>query len=332
MKIVCNDEVDIKLWELLLNKSKFSSPFQTPSFFELLKSIPIYSADVFAVQTGDSYTCLAVVAIQKESGLKSYFSRRGIVYGGPIINEATDKELSYLLEETKRRLKGKVIYIETRNFFDYSSHADSFINSKWIYEPYLNVRLNLEGYSKDKLISLIKYNRRREIRLSTQNGATYHLCTQEEEIYEVYKILHELYRKNVKKPLPPFDFFLKFYKSNILKVFIVTHKNKIIGGSFCPVLHNRGLYTYYYCGLRNYQRQIYPTHLAVFAALEYAIENNIPVVDFMGAGNPDIDYGVRQYKLEFGGELVEEGRYLKILNPFLYNIGKVGLKALKILS
>ena len=60
--------------------------------------------------------------------------------------------------------------------------------------------------------------------------------------------------------------------------------------------------------------------------IEYANKNNIPLFDFMGAGKPDEQYGVRDFKARFGGELVEYGRFLKINNPFLYAIGRFGIK------
>lgn len=49
----------------------------------------------------------------------------------------------------------------------------------------------------------------------------------------------------------------------------------------------------------------------------------------MGAGKPDEGYGVRDFKKKFGGMLVEDGRYLAVLNPVLYNVGKIGIKILK---
>jgi lipid II:glycine glycyltransferase (peptidoglycan interpeptide bridge formation enzyme) len=49
----------------------------------------------------------------------------------------------------------------------------------------------------------------------------------------------------------------------------------------------------------------------------------------MGAGIPDRPYGVRDFKMEFGGEVVEYGRYLCIRKPVLYKIGKWGVKILK---
>ena len=63
-------------------------------------------------------------------------------------------------------------------------------------------------------------------------------------------------------------------------------------------------------------------------AIDYANKNNIEYFDFMGAGKPDQDYGVREFKSKFGGELVEFGRFVKILNPMLYNFGKLSLKIL----
>ena len=49
----------------------------------------------------------------------------------------------------------------------------------------------------------------------------------------------------------------------------------------------------------------------------------------MGAGKPDDGYGVRDFKAKFGGQLVEHGRFLHVMNPLLYNIGKLGVKLLK---
>jgi len=53
------------------------------------------------------------------------------------------------------------------------------------------------------------------------------------------------------------------------------------------------------------------------------------VFDFMGAGNPYENYGVRDFKKRFGGEIVEYGRFIKINNSFLYKIGEFGLNIIK---
>lgn len=328
MEILQYNQIPIEKWNYLLAGS-FASPFQTCDYFDLIGKIKGYDAAVFALSDSGEIKVLMVVTMIKETGLLGYFTRRGIVFGGPIIYDVSFDELSFFLTEVVKRLKGNAIYLETRNFFDYSFYKDSFLKSGWKYIPYLNVKLKLDGVTKEQLPSLFKYNRRREIHQSISNGATYYQCSKRDEIFGIYQILREIYKENVKLPLPSFDFFYEFSKTDIMKVFVVTHEGKIVGGSFCLVLPGNGLYTFYYCGQRDYHKRIFPTHLAVLAALEYAVENKIPIVDFMGAGKPDVEYGVRKYKLEFGGELVEDGRFLKILNPILYIIGKFGLKVIK---
>jgi lipid II:glycine glycyltransferase (peptidoglycan interpeptide bridge formation enzyme) len=329
LKVIQQTEILIEKWNFLLEEGSFSSPFQTHEYYNVISKIKDLDAIVFALSDAEILKVLMVITLIKESGSFGFFTRRGIIFGGPVINEVTVDELTFFLNESYDRLKGKAIYLETRNFFDYSYYKESFLNSGWSYEPYLNVKLNLVGITKEILPSLFKYNRRREINQSILNGATYHLSSKKEEILGVYQILKEIYRIRVKLPLPSIDLFYDLFQKDILKVFVVEHEAKIIGGSFCLTLPKKGLYTYYYCGQRDYHNRIFPAHLAILGALEYAIENHIPLIDFMGAGRPDNEYGVRNYKLEFGGELVEQGRFLRVLKPKLYFLGKLGLRILK---
>jgi lipid II:glycine glycyltransferase (peptidoglycan interpeptide bridge formation enzyme) len=49
----------------------------------------------------------------------------------------------------------------------------------------------------------------------------------------------------------------------------------------------------------------------------------------MGAGEPGVPYGVRDFKAEFGGTMVEYGRFLHVAKPLLYRIGEAGVAFLK---
>jgi lipid II:glycine glycyltransferase (peptidoglycan interpeptide bridge formation enzyme) len=103
----------------------------------------------------------------------------------------------------------------------------------------------------------------------------------------------------------------------------------IIGGAFCFFMKNKSIYTMYYCGDRDYNKRIFPTHLSILAAIDFGIQYNIEYLDFMGAGVRNKEYGVRKYKQEFGGELIEYGRFRKINNKFLFATGKMGLGLIK---
>lgn len=328
-KLNIYNEISTSDWNKFLLNSTYASPFQTKEFYSFLKEYPLIDASLLILSVNDKIKAIVLISIMKESGIMGFFSKRGIIFGGPVLSDdISPEELEFFLKEVSRQMKWGSIYLETRNFFDYSAHKQAFINVGWYYEPYLNFQLSLQNVNKVTLPKLFKYNRRREIKQSIAEGATYRLCANEKEVEEVYGILLDLYITKVKLPIPSLLYFLNLYRAQIAKVFVVKHQGKTIGGSICPYLEKKAIYTYYYCGIRDYHKKIFPTHLAVLAAIEYAIDNNIPIIDFMGAGKPGDQYGVRNYKSQFGGQLVEHGRFIKIQNPFMYKIGKLGLKIL----
>jgi serine/alanine adding enzyme len=329
MRLLINDEIPKDSWNSFLSKNPYNSVFQTPYFYYFFNSISSLSAEVFAVEEVSDIRALCVVTIQNERGIKKFFSRRAIIYGGPIVTKEYIKEFEFLIQSICNNLKTRVIYIEVRNFFDYSQFNSLFSDAGWKYLPYLNISLGLKGKNLNDLLDSMKYNRRREIKLSLTEGAAYRVAENTFEVEKLYMILYELYFTKLKLPLPNINFFTKLFKSSIGKVFIVTHENKIIGGSFCLFSKMDKIYTLYYCGLRNYHKKIFPTHLAVLAAIDFGIENNLEYLDFMGAGIKGKEYGVRKYKQEFGGLMVENGRFLHISQPFLYHLSKTGLRIYK---
>jgi len=331
MIITCKKEIDSEKWKSLLNKSNMATPFQTVEYYDFINLISDLSAKVYAIENNNELLALCVVTFQKEKGIKGYFSRRAIIYGGPLIAKGEDgkRALGTLLYELNKELKRKVIYVETRNFNNYSEYKDVFLENGWNYEPYLNFQISLYGKTLEDLLSAMKYNRRRQIQLSLKEGAYAKEAENTNEVIALYNILYALYEDRVKLPMPDLEFFIKLFNSSIGKVFIVKHKENIIGGSFCFYYPEHSIYTMYYCSLRNYHPKIFPTHLAILETIKFGLQNNLQKVDLMGAGKPSEEYGVRKYKSEFGGIQVEYGRFIKIYNPFLFKFGKLGLNVLK---
>ncbi len=330
MTVLTDELIPQDQWDQLLADSCHSSPFQTREFYNLCNSVPGFRAKAVAVCNRESILALAVVIVQHEPGIKSFLSRRGIVYGGPVVIEGTEEALDMLLAEICKLLKSSVIYLESRNFTDYSNYDRLFIKNQWSFVPYLNLTIDIEDRTFAEILSGMNYNRRRQINVSLERGALYRECKSEIELKAVYDILADFYRDKLKLPLPGMKFFEALWLNNPGKVFVVLHEERVIGGSFCLVLPGRSIYTMYYCGLRDYDRKIYPTHLAVCAAIDYAVTSGLKVFDFMGAGLKDEEYGVRTYKQEFGSQMNEFGRYLRVTNRFLYFVGKTGLKLLRL--
>ena len=97
----------------------------------------------------------------------------------------------------------------------------------------------------------------------------------------------------------------------------------------CPILDGKCIYEWFVCGDDVAYKDASPSVMATYGAMEYAHAHTIPIFDIMGAGKPDVPYGVRDFKAEFGVKLVEHGRFLKVQKPVLYGIGVMGVKMLK---
>ena len=329
MIIRITKDIEASKWKSILEKSDFSNPFQTPAFFELFNRQEGYCSEAFAVEEKGEYTCLLVVTQQKEPGLKAQFSNRAIIYGGPVILDNSLKSISYLIKFIVEHYKRRSIYLEFRNYLDYSVYESVYVQNRFKFLPYLNYRIPIEGKTMDGILNQMNYNRKREIRLSFENHVSYYEVSSTQDLEELYKILKTLYSKRVKLPIPSLEFFKTLSESELGKIFIVKHNNVTIGGSFCVSLPQQAIYTMYYCGIREYNKRIFPTHIAIYAAIEFALKNDIKYVDLMGAGIKDEEYGVRAYKQKFGGELNEYGRYRIILKPLMYKVGLIGLTLMK---
>jgi serine/alanine adding enzyme len=326
LKILENIEVPEKKWKKLLDVSSFASFFQTPDFFRLINTVPGLSAMVFAVEESD-IKALCVVTLQKEPGIKGFFSRRAIIYGGPVLYEANEANIDLLIKSVERRLKRKAIYIEIRNLNDYNAFNKIFLDNNWEYLSYQNFRVNCSA--KEDPFDRFGNNRKRQIKKAIESGVLIREVTNLEEVNIFYGILSSLYKHKIGKPLLPRQFFEEFFRNNIGKYLLVVYNEKIIGGIMCPILEGRSIYELFICGLDEDYKEQSPSVMATWAAIDYANKNQIPVFDFMGAGRKDQDYGVREFKSRFGGELVEYGRYIKINNGVLYKIGEQAIKFIK---
>ena len=329
IQILTYNEINKQQWQLLVEQSATATWFQTPEAYEFYASLPA-EMQPFAVGVENQGELRAVCVgyiTQEPNAIKQYLTCRAIVVGGPVIaNDATDDEVAALLKAI-RRLGDKVIYVETRNFNDYSRWKSVFEANGFAYQPHLN--FHVDTTSEELAQANIGKHRWKYIRLSIRDGATMVENPSIEQVREYYQILLDLYRTKVKTPLFSWEFFEKLYYQPNAKYLLVELEGKILGGAVCVCVPNKAIYEWFACGNDYYRKGIRPSSVATWYGIKYAAENGYPLFDFMGAGKPDESYGVRDFKAEFGGKLVEHGRFLCIRKPLLYWIGKVGVKLLK---
>ena len=322
------------------------------------ESLPdLFKPFVVAVERGSGLevrglvgVCIGYVTIERNP-IKQYFTRRAIIVGGPCLaDDCTDEEVTALMTAVKHSLTHALIhsfvhspiYVESRNFNDYSRWKSAFAAAGFSYQPHLN--FHVETSSVEIVEANLSKSRKRDIRTSLREGAIIKELTnkgvseleKERMVREYYEILNDLYKTKVKTPLFPVEFFLQLSKHKDARFLLIELKGKIIGGTVCvikgptpnPSLKGREqndnantdgvVYEWFECGRDGEWKAIYPSILATYAGMRYAAEHGYPRYDMMGAGEPGVPYGVRDFKAPFGGKLVEHGRFLCVNHPLLY--------------
>ena len=331
MRIIEGKHIDPVLWSVLEKQSPVATWFQTREAYAFFDDLSFLEAFSIAVESEGRLKGLVAGYIQKDGGkIKQFFSRRAIVVGGPLLSdEITDEELAFLLSALIKRLKNKAIFIETRNFNDYNCWQSVFGKTRFDYEPHYDVQVDTS--SMELVNSKLDRNRRRNIKKALDNGVVIDEKPSPEDLKQLYSMLEELYTTKVKTPLFPFEFFEKLSKIPSSRFFLAKNaEGQLLGGLICVELEHRAVYAWLACGDDYNYKSLSPSVMVNYAGVSYAAREGIPRFDFMGAGKPDDGgYGVRDFKLKFGGDLVEYGRYVHVCNRMLFSIGKMAVSILK---
>ena len=299
------EHIDRKAWRQLIATSSVASWFQTPEAYDFFASVPT-SVKPFVVAVEDKRLQSVIVGYTVAEGgpLKRFFSKRTIIQGGPLLaDDISDEALKALLEAIPRN----GIYCEMRNFSDYSKWRKVFEQAGWDYKPHYDVYMATTAGWQNKL----QDTKKRQVNKALKDGYSWHEANNEDEVRTWYFQLKQLYRNKVHRPLFGYDFFLTAWKQGFCKVLIVNDGyGNITGGALVPVM-NQTAYEWYICG----------SVMATYALQDWCEKNGITRLDAVGAGEPNKEYGVRDFKLRMAGELHEFGRFIRIQAKTRYRLG-----------
>ena len=328
IKILTYNEINKQQWQELIEASATATWFQTDEAYQFYASVSEMVPFATAIENNGKLRAVCVGYTTKETHtIKQYLTCRAIIIGGPLLaDDATDEEVAALLQAI-RRLGDKAIYVETRNFHDYSRWKAVFEANGFAYQLHLN--FHVDTSSSEIVDQNLGKSRKRDIRTTIRDGVTPVYQPTIEQVRAYYDILLDLYKTKVKTPLFRWEWFEQLYKVNSARFILTEQEGKIVGGTVCMILPGKALYEWFACGIDGVYPHIYPSTYATYLGIKYAAENGCKIFDMMGAGKPDEAYGVRDFKAKFGGKMVEHGRYLCIRKPLLYNLGKLGVKLLK---
>ena len=331
-KIIRN--ISIHNWKYFLKYNSQSNIFQSPEIYEVYKKTKNYDPFLFSAinEKGDIHGILLVVIQKEHSGILGFLSSRSIIWGGPLLKNNNREVLDLLLTEYNRFIKSRTIYTQFRNLWKWDEELLS-VFSKHGYKviEHLDILHDLAYPPIEQLMKMHK-GRRKNIRRAIKKNVDFCEITNKNELVQSLKLIENTYQR-IKLPLPDKSLFISafeiLYPKKMIKCFNLVHNNRIIGVRYA-LCYNNSIYDWF-AGSDNNQLDKYPNDYLPYKIMEWGHYNGYKTFDFGGAGKPNEKYGVREFKLKFGGELVNLGRMEKVHKPLFLWVGKVGLLIYKVM-
>lgn len=306
-----------------------TNTFHSTELFRIYEATPGYTPLLIVASEGGTVVAKLLAAIRKSVRMfPPSIIKRCEVYGtGEYFDETIDKESVFgdMLQRLTDEALREAFLIEFRNLDNSLSGYKVFRKNRYFAINWLRVRNSLHNVERAEV--RFSPSRIRQIKKGLRNGAHVKEAHTPEEIRAFAKMLHHNYSAKIRRHFPSMDFFLQLERlmtqNRKSRIFIVTYKDKVIGGSAC-IYSDDNAYLWFSGGMRKTYALQYPGILAVWQALRDAKERGYRHLEFMDVGLPFRKHGYRDFVLRFGGKQISTRRWFRFrwewLNRMLIKI------------
>ncbi|AKB84291.1 lipid II:glycine glycyltransferase FemX [Methanococcoides methylutens] len=325
-------EITDQKWDEYVKSHPFGNIFQTTSMFNVYRNTKGYfPIKVCAVNevTNEIDGVLLGVTIHEMTGLlgKGFlgkFSTRSIIQGGPLVSDNSIVTLSKMILEYDQKVQNNSLYNQIWNLNDNKKLLQNMKYYK--YEGHLNFLIKLDQPEETLWLKIHK-SKRKNINRMLKKGVIIEEIKNKKKIPVFYELLKETYSR-VKVPLADITLFASAFDQlvpkNMARFFLAKYDDAYIGGR--AILTYNDLIYDWYAAASNNALSMHPNECLVWHILKWGMDNNYKLFDFGGAGKPGMQYGPREFKREFGGDMVNYGRYTHIYSPLKMKFTDIGLK------
>jgi serine/alanine adding enzyme len=328
MRIV--DSLDHETWSSFVQQHPNGSIFHTPEMFDVFRStrghVPLLLAALDSI--GGVLALLVSVKVQTLPWIFGRVSSRALLYAAPICRDGEQggAALKEIMEEHDRRMRRSVLFTEVRPLSGDGSERAALAAQGYEHQAYLNYVSDVRP-APEELVQRMNRRGRNHLRKGQRQGLSAEDATCMEGIDTLYSILQQTFA-NARVPLADKELFANALRilapREMMKVFLVRHEGRAVAGT--AILCHRDTVFFWYAGIRR-GNNLHAMEVANFAMLEWAHFHNYRTFDYGGAGRPDKEYGVRDFKAKLGGELVNCGRYRKVYSPWKFAIAERAYEA-----
>lgn len=326
MTVIDNNLPEDK-WRGFVEQHPAGNIFHTPEMYQVFAQAKNHQPLLWAATDGEGQVLALLLPVQitLRDGLLRRLTTRAVVYGSvlydpsPVGEEALAGLLRTYVHETGR----EVLFTELRNLSDLSPVQPVLNNNGFAYEDHLNYLVDLSRPPEAVLQSMGKRTRKKIRRALRQGEVMIEEVKRREQVVLCYELLRRTYA-TARVPLADRSLFEAafdvLHPRGMIKFLLARIDDSYVAGSV-ELVYKDTIYGWYGGMDRAYSHYI-PNELLLWHIFRWGAENGHKVYDFGGAGKPDEEYGVRDFKAKFGGELVCFGRNIYVHAPALMRLSR----------
>ncbi len=309
-------------WRRFVGEHPQGNIFHTPEMYRVYAQARGHQPSLWAA-VGDGSRPLALlipVEVTVLGNLPKLFTTRAVAYGSVLCEPSPDGEsaLRSLLHTYQQGRHGSALFTELRNLSDLAPIQPVLEEHGFRYQEHLDYQIDLNRPPEAVLQGMGRRTRKQIRRAIKQGGVTVTEINHFEQLTPLYELLRRTYAA-AKVPLADRSLFEAafdvLHRKGMAK-FMLAWVGDDCAACSVELLHKDRIYGWYGGVDRAYGAHV-PNELLMWHVLRWGVENGYRIYDFGGAGKPDEDYGVRDFKAKFGGQLVCYGRNSRTHSPGL---------------
>lgn len=326
-------QLDACLWNNFVAGNPGANIFHTPEMFQVFAGAKGYSPALWAVVSSQG-RCLALlpsVQITILGGMLRGLTTRTVAYGSVLWTPEPEglQALDLLLRAYNSEVRGSALMTELRNLSDMATVQPVLCDHGFTFEGHLNFLIDLTRPEAD-LWQNIRSSARRNIQKARKSGVVISEISDTGDIAAAYSLLQQVYRR-IQVPLPDQSLFEAafaiLHPRSMMRILKAQVEGVDIG--VLTLLMHKGVIYYWYTGTLREYASYRAGDLLVWHTLELGSRGDFHLFDFGGGGRPDEEYGVRDFKAKFGGDLVNYGRNICVHAPMRLKLSTTGYQLVR---
>lgn len=323
-------------WRRFIAEHSASNIFHTPEMLQVFARAKGYQPTLWAAVDRNKHPLALMLPVQVTlvDGPLRWFATRTVAYGSVLCAPGPEgrEALGMLLRTYEQETDKCVLFTELRNLSDLGLVQTVLEEHGFLYEDHLNYLIDLDRPPEAVLRSFGRRTRKKIRRALRQGEVRIEEVNRREQVALCNELLRKSYAA-AQVPLADASLFEAafdlLHPKGMVKFLLAWIGDDCVAGS-AELIHKDTIYGWYGGVDRGFSSYV-PNELLMWHILRWGAENGYRLYDFGGAGKPDEDYGVRDFKAKFGGKLVSYGRNACVHAPGRLAISKTGYEAYRIL-